>query len=188
VYFVGCYGTCTKLLTSTGFVFCLFVWFIGVDNAMTITYFNLSGGGSNWWCAQFVVSWIIWTFPWTYISITDAFSNVVPSMLVSWFNSSHWHNKKLCISFKIEALLWLSASLQSYLVCWVSLSLRGSFALEPLLILCKWSSSGMCSNYRVISIWPSENYSCISGWTKGKTDIYLVRETALFLFEHFRLF
>jgi len=56
VNFVWSFGTFTKLLTSTEFVLCLFVLSVGVDNAMTITYFNLSGCGSNWCCAQFVVS------------------------------------------------------------------------------------------------------------------------------------
>jgi hypothetical protein len=56
VNFVWSVDTCTKLLTSTGFVFCLFEPFIGADNGMKITYFNLSGGGSIWWCEQFVVS------------------------------------------------------------------------------------------------------------------------------------
>jgi len=51
VNFVWSFGTCTKLLTSTGFVFCLFVLFIGVYNAMTITCFNLS----KWWWFKLVL-------------------------------------------------------------------------------------------------------------------------------------
>lgn len=182
----GVVGTCTKLLNSVGVLFFLFASFIWVDNAMIMTYFLL-----EWWCAFFVVSWIIWTFPQSCFFITDVF---LMWYLQSWLagvthpsdtakNMYIILNQSAIVIICISSIFSLSrnASLQSDLICCV-FSFRGPFALEPLLILCKWCSSRMCSNYRVISFWPSEDYSCISGWTKGKSDIISGPQNCIIIF------
>lgn len=139
---------------------------------MTITYFNLNGGDSDQWCTQFGVGWMIWTFPQSCLFITDAFwiwylqswLAVVTHLTAILKNHIYYSElKHYCEYMHLYILIWF--------IGLFFFSLRGSFAFEPLLVLCKWSSSRMRSNYRVISIRPSEDYSCIAGWTKGKSDI-----------------
>jgi hypothetical protein len=144
----------------------------------------------EWWCAFFVVSWIIWTFPQSCFFITDVF---LMWYLQSWLAgvthpSDTAKNMYIILNQSAIVIICISsiffsriASLQSDLICFV-FSFRGPFALEPLLILCKWCSSRMCSNYRVISFWPSEDYSCISGWTKGKSDIISGPQNCIIIF------
>lgn len=85
---------------------------------MTITFFNFNDGDSDQWCTQFGVSWMVWTFPQTCLFITDAFWIWY---LQSWLaDVTHFIVilKKSHILFKTEALLWVYAYLQPYLIYW----------------------------------------------------------------------
>ena len=76
------------------------------------------------------------------------------------------------LTFCVTSLfVQLISNNEDVVLIWSNFRSRGSYTLKSLLVLRKWGYRGMCSDSRVISIWPSQNYSCVTGWTKGKSDL-----------------